>query len=77
MKYTINVSISFFVETCLDGIDGFRRAKESATQQLFDAGFHSFEFLGILPHEDADARTSEGMGDDRSEEAARSCYANA
>lgn len=74
MKYTINVSVSFFVETCLDGIDGFRRAKELASQHLMRAGFHSIEFLEILPHETAHAGTSEGMGDDRSEEAPRSCY---
>lgn len=77
MKYLIGVSALFTVDTDLHGIDGFRQAKEKAIQRLFDAGLHTFEFFEVSPHEDANARTSEGMGDDRSEEAARSCYANA
>lgn len=74
MKYTIHVAVSFLVETSETGIEGFRRAKELATKRLINTGFNSFEFSGILPHEDADAGTGEGMGDGRSEENPRSCY---
>lgn len=75
MKYTVSTTIVFTIDSPEDGIDGFRRAKELATQRLFDAGFHSFEFQGILPHEDTDARASEGVGEGGSEEDLRACYA--